>query len=210
MDINTTPLSVDLPTLQPVSSGGGAWPLVLDRCDNWAWNKDAFSPDELDAIRNIGEAVELDRATTYDGSDPKIRDSYVHFVYPNQTTDWVFARLTGVIQAINQAFFGFDLTGMEQGLQYTRYAAPGEHYDWHIDRGLHIGTRKLSLSLQLSDPDDYEGGDLELWFGGEPIKAPRERGMITLFPSWALHRVTPVTAGVRRSLVVWVSGPSFR
>jgi PKHD-type hydroxylase len=99
---------------------------------------------------------------------------------------------------------------MEQGLQFTRYQAPGEHYEWHIDRGMQTGTRKLSLSLQLSDPDDYEGGDLEMWFGGEPTKASRERGMMTFFPSYVMHRVTPVTKGVRYSLVCWISGPPFK
>ena len=83
-------------------------------------------------------------------------------------------------------------------------------FTWHIDRNMGIATRKLSLSLQLSAPEDYEGGDLELWFGGEPVKANRERGMITFFPSYVMHRVTPVTKGVRYSLVCWVSGPPFK
>jgi len=203
-------LAVDLPKLRPATAPGGAWPLKPDRCENWAWNQDAFTPAELDAIINIGNAAELERASTYGGNDPKVRDSFVQFLFPNEVTDWVFARLAGVIMGMNEAFFGFDLTAMEQGLQFTRYAAPGEHYEWHIDRGMQTGTRKLSLTLQLSDSDTYEGGDLELWFGGEPIKASRDRGMMTFFPSWAMHRVTPVTEGVRYSLVCWVSGPSFK
>jgi len=203
-------LAVDLPKLRPATSAGGAWSLKTDRCDNWAWHIDAFTPQELDAIINIGNALELERASTFGKNDPDIRDSYVQFLFPNEVTDWVFARLGGVINAMNDAFFGFDLTAMEQGLQFTRYAAPGEHYEWHIDRGMQTGTRKLSLSLQLSDPDDYEGGDLELWFGGEPIKVSRDRGMMTLFPSWTMHRVTPVTKGTRYSLVCWISGPSFK
>jgi PKHD-type hydroxylase len=211
--INTTEpvnLTVDLPKLRPATAAGGAWPLKPDRCENWAWNQDAFTPTELDAIINIGNAAELERASTFGGDDPKVRDSFVQFLFPNEVTEWVFARLAGVVMGMNEAFFGFDLTGMEQGLQFTRYSAPGEHYEWHIDRGMQTGTRKLSLTLQLSDPETYDGGDLELWFGGEPIKASRDRGMMTLFPSWAMHRVTPVTEGVRYSLVCWVSGPSFK
>ena len=211
--INTTEpvnLTVDLPTLRPATSAGGAWPLKPDRVENWAWTANAFTPAELDAIVAIGNAAELERASTFGGNDPKVRDSFVQFLFPNEVTEWVFARLGGVVTGINEALFGFDLTGMEQGLQFTRYSAPGEHYEWHIDRGMNAGTRKLSLTLQLSDPSDYQGGDLELWFGGEPIKASRERGMMTLFPSWAMHRVKPVTEGVRYSLVCWVSGPSFK
>lgn len=203
-------MSVDLPKVRPASSAGGGWPLYNDHVENWAWFKDAFTPLELDAIINIGKSVEIERASTYGGSNPKIRDSYVNFLFPNEITGWVFQRIAGVISEINQRFFGFDLYAMEQGLQFTRYQAPGEHYEWHIDRGMQTGTRKLSLSLQLSDPDNYEGGDLELWFGGEPMKASRERGMMTLFPSYVMHRVTPVTKGTRYSLVAWISGPPFK
>lgn len=203
-------LKVDLPVLRPVDSGGGGWPLHRDRVENFAWNTDSFTPPELDALVKIGTNAELGRAATFGGSDPKIRDSFVQFLFPNEVTRWVFERLNAVVNAMNDEFFEFDLTSMDQGLQFTRYSAPGEHYEWHIDRGMLSGTRKLSLSLQLSDPDDYKGGDLELWFGGEPVKASRERGVMTLFPSWAMHRVTPVTEGVRYSLVCWVSGPSFK
>lgn len=212
MALSTNPinLTLDLPKLRPASSAGGGWPLRNDHVENFAWFKDAFTPAELDAIVKIGQSIEIDRASTFGGNDPKVRDSYVNFLFPNEVTSWVFQRLAGVINEINARFFGFDLYTMEQGLQFTRYQAPGEHYEWHIDRGMNSGTRKLSLSLQLTDPDEYEGGDLELWFGGEPVKASRERGMMTLFPSYVMHRVAPVTKGVRYSLVCWVSGPPFK
>lgn len=203
-------LNVQLPKLRPASGGGGGWPLRNDPVENFAWFKDAFTPVELDAIIKIGQSVEIERATTFGGDNPKVRDSYVNFLFPNEVTNWVFARLAAVITEINGRFFGFDLQTMEQGLQFTRYQAPGEHYEWHIDRGMNTGTRKLSLSLQLTDPSEYEGGDLELQFGGEPVKASRERGMMTFFPSYVLHRVAPVTSGVRYSLVCWVSGPPFK
>jgi PKHD-type hydroxylase len=212
MDNLTNPinLKIDLPKLRPASSSAGGWPLQLDRVENFAWLKDCFSKAEIEAIINIGESIEKDKATTYGGENPKIRDSYVSFIYPNEVTSWVFERLAGAINHINSQFFGFELYTMEQGLQFTRYKEPGEHYEWHIDRGINTGIRKLSLSVQLSEPDEYEGGDLELWFGGEPVKANRERGMITFFPSYVMHRVTPVTKGVRYSLVCWVSGPPFK
>ena len=207
----STGLNLNLPELRPINtSTGGGWPLRVDTTENWAWCKDIFNPSELDAIVRIGHSSEIERATTFGGSDPKVRDSYVNFLYPGEVTSWVFERVAGAINGINAKYFGFDLYGMEQGLQFTRYEAPGEHYDWHIDKGLGREPRKLSLSIQLSNPDDYEGGDLELWFGGEPVKAARERGMITFFPSYVMHRVTPVTKGTRYSLVCWVGGPSFK
>ena len=203
-------LEVELQKLYEPNAGGGGWPLKNDHVENWAWLENLFTPTELDAIINIGNSIELERATTYGPQDPKVRDSFVHFIFPNDTTSWIFQKLAAAINGINDQFFKFDLSTMEQGLQFTRYEAPGEHYEWHIDRGLNTGTRKLSLSLQLSDPDDYEGGELELWYGGEPMKAFRNRGVITFFPSYVMHRVTPVTKGVRYSLVCWISGPPFK
>jgi len=206
-------LTLELPRLRGPETAGGAWPLKPDKVENWAWTKDAFTPSELDAIINIGTSLELERASVGGGEVIKTRDSFVQFLFPNEITSWIFARLAGVINGMNEVFFGFDLTSMEQGIQFTRYSAPGEHYEWHIDRGVNYGTRKLSLTLQLSEPDDYEGGDLQLWFGGgddEIITASRDRGVMTLFPSYVMHRVKPVTKGVRYSLVCWVSGPSFK
>jgi len=210
-------LAVDLPTLRSANAPGGGFPLYGDMVSNWAWTNEVFTVEELDAIIQIGLSLEQDQART--GGDGltkpnlKMRDSVTSWLFPNEVTNWVFQRLGFSIMQMNQQFFGFDLTSMEQGLQFTRYDAPGQHYDWHIDRGSTHGCRKLSLSLQLSDPDDYEGGDLELWFGGnedEIVKAERQRGMATFFPSWTMHRVKPVTKGTRYSLVCWVSGPSFK
>lgn len=203
-------LALDLPDLPEVNAGGGGWALTHDYVENFAWIGDCFTAAELDAIINIGNTIEIQKASTFGGSDPKIRDSRVSWMFPNEITGWVFGRLAGVINEMNARFFNFDLFSLQQGLQFTRYEAPGQHYEWHIDRGMQAGIRKLSLSLQLSEPDDYEGGDLELWYGGEPVKAKRQRGMITLFPSYVMHRVTPVTKGTRYSLVAWISGPPFK
>jgi len=78
--------------------------------------------------------------------------------------------------------------------------------DWHTDFAGTRPFRKLSVSIQLSDPEDYEGGDLELLYGTEPQKLDRSRGALIVFPSFMLHRVTPVTRGARWSLVAWLLG----
>ena len=165
---------------------------------------------ELDAIINIGNSVEQQKALTAGGDLPKVRDSFVAWLFPNDITGWIFERLQTIVTSINQQFYGFDLQGFYQGLQFTKYSAPGQHYDWHVDRGPGHGVRKLSLSLLLSDPETYQGGDLEQRFGDESQAIPRERGLICLFPSFVHHRVTPVTKGTRYSLVAWVSGPPFK
>lgn len=204
-------IKLDLPAKPDPTKGGGAWPLVVDHVENWAWRTGVFTDEELDAIINIGTHAEMEKASTYGPvQSDKNRNSYVQFLFPNQLTNWVFARLAGAITEINQQFFQFDLTGMEQGLQFTRYTAPGEHYDWHVDRGFLTPTRKLSLSVQLNDPAEYKGGELQLKFGRQDETVKRERGMVTFFPSYTLHRVKPVTKGTRYSLVAWISGPPFK
>lgn len=203
-------LTVDLPKIRKPDAPGGGWHFGQDYPHNWCWQRDAFTPQELDAIVRIGESIEQQKGRTGGGDNAAVRESFVSWIFPNETTGWIFERLQAVVQATNDEYFRFDLDGFFQGLQFTKYVAPGQHYTWHIDRGFGMGIRKLSLSLQLSDPDTYQGGDLELRFGEECDRADRDRGMITLFPSYVLHRVTPVTEGTRYSLVAWVSGPNWR
>ena len=96
-----------------------------------------------------------------------------------------------------------------ESFQYTVYeGAEGGHYDWHV-RYWHqtVEPRKISLSLQLTEPAAYEGCELMLEAGDGPIRADKARGTLIAFPSYVLHRVTPVTAGTRKSLVIWVAGP---
>ena len=203
-------IKLDLPDKPDPTRGGGAWPLKLDHVENWAWRQSVFTPEELDTIIQIGNSTELVKASTYGEQSDKNRKSYVTFLFPNEITNFIFARLAGLINEMNQQFFQFDLTGLEQGLQFTRYEAPGEHYDWHIDKGYMTAPRKLSVSLQLSDPNDYKGGEFEMSFGRKPVKVSKERGLAVLFPSYVLHRVRPVTEGTRYSLVAWISGPPFK
>jgi PKHD-type hydroxylase len=91
---------------------------------------------------------------------------------------------------------------------------PGDHYTWHCDYGVSTGdsyTRKISMTLPISDPNDYEGGDLELIdYQGNILKAPKEKGTMIFFDSRIPHRVTPVIKGKRISLVAWMMGPKLR
>jgi len=110
----------------------------------------------------------------------------------------------------NKDFFNFELSSLTENLQYTEYDESVQgHYDWHFDIGegpLNC-NRKLSISIQLSDPADYEGGQLEFAMGKV---AEKEQGTMVIFPSYLQHRVTPVTKGTRRSLVTWITGQPFR
>jgi PKHD-type hydroxylase len=150
-----------------------------------------------------------DGAAVVDGA---FRGARVGWLHPGPDTRPIFDRLSEAVEQVNAASFGFDLFGFAEPVQYTVYEAPSVGYDWHLDMiGSAAGLqRKLSLTVQLSDGADYDGGDLELRDGARVVQAPRGAGTVVAFPGWALHRVTPVTRGVRRSLVAWVGGPGFR
>lgn len=136
-----------------------------------------------------------------------IRDSKVCFLSPNNDTAWVFSKLQTVIAAANQQY-RFHLTGFQEPLQVAEYQSGG-YYDWHLDIGTDVtSARKLSASVQLSDGESYEGGDLEFLNVKTP-NLPRSIGSIIIFPSYLPHRVRPVTRGIRRSLVAWIHGKPF-
>lgn len=149
----------------------------------------------------------------------KIRSVESYRLPWNDESAWIFTRLIGVSRAANDNFFGFDLPGLYSPykhrslLHYVEILCykPGDHYIRHMDYGPVAVTRKLSLITQLSDPDDYEGGDVLIDVGDVKLfSASREQGSHTIFPSFLLHEVTPVTRGKRWALVAWMEGPPFR
>lgn len=190
----------------------GFWPFKIDKQQDYAYLIDAFTDDECDKIIKYGNSKELVVGAT-GGKLPttdKIRKSMVNFIEPDKDFDWVYMKLTDIIDYLNNDFFNFDLLGFGENIQFTKYEAPTGHYSWHTDKFLGKKIRKLSIVLQLSDEDDYVGGDLELKFGDNVDNMIRKRGTILCFPSYVLHRVTPVTEGTRYSLVAWITGPQFK
>lgn len=178
---------------------------------HWLVMPEAFAPDEC--VRLIALFDELDQA---DGGlvagrfDTKVRQSALVWVPEDPAHDWVHARMTRLVADANREMFRFALDGFEEQVQIAAYG-PGHYYDWHIDRGRGAvaGRRKLTISVQLTDPSAYGGGELEINADGHPFQAPRERGTAIAFAAHTLHRVAPVTFGLRHSLVVWVHGPDF-
>lgn len=120
----------------------------------------------------------------------------------------------------NRNAFGVDINYLP-ALQFTTYTAGDEgFYDWHIDTFWSSHTRpqkqqmthrKLSCVIQLSDPESYEGGAFEMEATPPPpAEEFKRQGAMLIFPSFLRHRVTPVTRGVRHSLVAWMEGPFWR
>jgi PKHD-type hydroxylase len=177
--------------------------------------RESFSNAELDRIIEIGDSIPTIEATigSDGGTDDNIRRSKISWIPQNDQTLWIYDKLAWVIRQLNGQFYKFDMWGFSEDLQYTTYHEEDEgHYSWHQDLGVigGGGPRKLSLVLQLTDPDEYEGGDLEILTGSTPTPVLKQRGLIAVFPSYQLHRVTPVTKGKRRTLVVWACGPEFK
>ena len=184
--------------------------------------KETFDP-QMEDSRLHGDALNKDK-----------RDSQNAWIPSHH---WVGGFLWHYVERANRENFLYDLKCIDgESMQYTRYEE-GQFYNWHNDSGLpthykpqSVGNRnngqeniqdfinenceqvrKLSFVLQLSDPDDYEGGNLQLLDeNGNPYVAPRKRGTVILFDSRTMHRVLKVRSGTRKSIVGWVVGPRWK
>lgn len=190
----------------------GSWIFQSDHVNEFAYWDEVFTKEECNTIIGYGANLEegLIKSNKNELQNAKIRDSEICWIFPTKENEWVFRRLVDVITNLNQSYFGFELVGMLEGLQLTKYEAPGGLYVKHIDKIYGGVIRKLSITVQLSDPADYEGGDLCLHFSDTPEVMGKSLGKLVAFPSYALHEVTPVTKGTRYSLVAWVAGKPFK
>jgi PKHD-type hydroxylase len=183
------------------------------RIESFVRWENAFNEEELNWIQqkaknsNITAIVGTNSGPSVDTS---IRRSQVSWLNNNTDTKWIFEKLSQVVSQLNADYFNFDLTGFGEELQLTNYdQSESGMYGWHQDYNGKV-SRKLSLTVQLTDPSEYEGGNLQILTSGEPVNVRKQRGLITVFPSYILHQVTPVTQGSRQSLVAWISGPAFK
>ena len=127
-----------------------------------------------------------------------------------RTNGEVYNKLTEAIHFVNNVHFKFNISYIET-LQYSVYPPTG-HYRCHTDaalKGFNGFGRKISFSVGLNDPSEYDDGELEIWTGGDNFKCKLDKGEALFFPSWIPHQVHPVTKGIRKSLVGWVHGPDF-
>lgn len=169
----------------------------------------ALSPVECAAIIQAHDTGPVQTGQVgVSGETRKSRKSTIRWLKDDPATKWLYARVTAIFQSVNEKY-QFDLRGFADAIQLAHYEL-GDYYDWHMDIGKgQSSLRKISLSIQLSDPATYDGGDLE-FFGMPEFQCPRGQGTAITFPTFLPHRVTPVTRGTRLSLVAWISGPPFR
>lgn len=180
---------------------------------NYYFFNNGFSKEELSKIyKDVGTIPFVDATTA--GSDSKeIRSSRIKWIPQSTEWWWLYDKLSKMAVEANDVLWNFDLFSLPECIQYTEYLdVEGGHYGWHQDIGPGIlSLRKISITVQLSDDSDYEGGELELSQGGEGgIMAPRGAGTVVIFPSYLMHRVNKVTRGTRKSFVLWVGGEHYR
>lgn len=197
---------------------GPAYSYELNKDPYVVWHG-AFSANECKDIIDVGLSKMPQQATINSDDNNEIahiRRSKTSWI-KEEDLPWLYPRIEYVVQQLNGHHYDFDLWGLHEDLQFTIYTHEDQgFYGWHQDSFTTIKDnidvrlpRKFSLSFQLTDPTEYDGGDLKI-HDGNIITAPKEQGIAIAFPSWQLHCVTPVTRGVRHSLVVWVTGPRFR
>tara|TARA_B100002019_G_scaffold13753_2_gene11038 strand:- start:1204 stop:1848 length:645 start_codon:yes stop_codon:yes gene_type:complete len=190
----------------------------------YCWNE-MFSPSQCDEIIRIAEDEfplirgtimseneELGKQSGFNAQvDDVLRDSQVRWMGPTDSTHWIYQWIWDSVVITNQNGWEFDIRGMGEALQYTVYDSNvgDAHYNWHRDIGGNQNHRKVSLTIQLSDESEYEGGHFEMEDIGK-FEMFRGKGDAIMFPSFFRHKIHPITYGVRKSLVVWITGPKIK
>ena len=185
-----------------------------------AWQPNVLSDAFMDMFTcDVEENVSMTQGHAGGTVNQSIRNAKNFWLYPEDTRSFnahgVFSALAHYAATLNARYFRVNKhhLGFYEGIQYTVYRETEHYQASHIDRVSDASNtqapRKLSVSVQLSDPDTYDGGDLII-DGSREHHAPRERGTMTMFPSFIKHHVTPVTRGTRRSLVAWIGGVEYK
>lgn len=183
-----------------------------------------FSEQEIDTILEHVKQFQTKRASVLGeggsivDSDDIRRSSVLMISRRDPEAVELFKMIDSLVHYINSEYYQFDLSYGFDGVQYAEYhGETSDKYDFHCDFiwGEQMrdprDVRKLSISLVLSSPSEFEGGDFEYVPGSAArYKVEQQKGRVLAFPSWVIHRVTPVTKGIRRSLVLWARGPRLK
>ena len=164
-----------------------------------------------EAIKQIEATIHQDSVVSLeDVLDKQVRSSKQAWL---NWDCWIGGISFNMLMSANNAYFHYELDHFDSGIQSTIYTE-GDHYDWHTDwnwTNPMNPPRKLSMTIQLSSGDEYEGGDFEIAHDlerGDPNT--KTLGTVICFPSFMPHKVHPVMQGLRKSLVVWFTGPRIK
>jgi PKHD-type hydroxylase len=198
-----------------------AFPIASEALDKYDYitNELFLSESECDEIIAYGEKQNLAWGSIYSEANEKVTTPGHRVVQvtglPDDTYGWLYDRLAHDAILLNNQFYKYDIRGLYEDtcfLKYTEFDlyGPGK-FDWHRDiSGAGIVNRKITLIVQLSAPEDYEGCELVLWDDREVLCEAKKKGTLIAFPSWQSHKITPIVKGTRYSLVTWVTGPPFK
>lgn len=190
---------------------------IIDQTHCYAYFTKTFSSTECKEIIKLASKIKTEKAQvsrkknnkTEFVEDHEVRKCNIKWITQNNDTSWIYDRIIGTVLELNKSFFGFDISTIED-IQFTNYKAPDGFYREHVDRIFGQPVRKISFSVQLTEKDKYEGGDLILNDGSKNINPYKNIGDLVCFPSYILHEVTPVTKGERNALVGWIGGKNFK
>ena len=169
-----------------------------------------FDNDEVEKIKELSKNYQVIDGNIGGDINYDYRKSKIRWLLLNDETRFIYDKIVDLMKIANDKMWNFNITTMNDSIQFSEYSDNYQgFYDWHMDVGSKISTRKLSMIVQLTDPDEYEGGNLEFMFRRDVMQAPRTKGTVIFFPSFFMHRVTKVTRGTRNSLVYWFEGPTF-
>jgi len=182
----------------------------------WQFWNPYFNSETCQRVIDQALKIPPQEASVYGGAKDARKSNVRWLNRGDESWKWLFDHVENIFRRANNAF-GFDLNYFHE-IQFTEYHSEyNGFYNWHEDllwrpQCNSIMHRKLSFVMQLTDPNEYTGGDLEFDIHDEkpdPMQL-RNRGSAIVFPSFVRHRVVPVTSGVRYSLVTWYEGPCFR
>ena len=182
-----------------------------------------FDAQELKKVIEICEK-ELSKTGCPDTTDLDCStlsyDSFSGFIKKNPETKFMFERFAKYAKNINDTYFQLDLTAvMPKGFLFTKYDTPGGHLGWHTDKKEHsktVGTeipntiRKMAIALQLSDPSEYKGCDMQIIADQGLKEIPKKKGSFYCIPGYVQHQITPLISGKRIVLIAWYVGPKFK
>jgi|TARA_X000001382_G_scaffold130626_1_gene126189 PKHD-type hydroxylase len=175
-----------------------------------------LTPEQCNELISVGQKEPQIESSIGDKNKPNYKHRKSNISWIPFTQQFFYQTIEGWLEVTNNNFFGFDNPKITEACQYSEYSKDG-FYDWHMDSNITMEdmptVRKISLTLLLSDPKDFEGGELEMFsgsFDSKDNKIDLKQGHGVFFASFIPHRVAPVIKGNRKSLVMWFGGPSIR
>jgi PKHD-type hydroxylase len=185
---------------QRAAAMGGTFVMTFPRC---------FSDEQIEELRTMAD-LDNKEGTVADPGAEKFRRSSVHWL-DRKKYKWVYDEAWRIARKANERY-RFDIKPIQEMIQLSIYDESVQgFYTWHTDSNIYNMTRKISISIPLSGPSEYVGGEFQIMLGASEVwTVPQLKGAPIVFPSFERHQVKPVTRGRRYSLVIWVDGPPWR